>query len=117
MWGNMKKVFLIAAVTAACLSHSEDCAFTFYNIMPYAPGAEERSAKDMVEYHDRTGNDICLYSLSIHAEGRPAMRKAGEMVESYRKLSRLLKGSGVKLGILLQSTLGHWLRQDTEQEQ
>ena len=51
-------------------------AFTFYNIMPWNEGREDESARDMVEYVERTGNPICLYSLSMHAEGRPAMTRA-----------------------------------------
>ena len=90
--------------------------FTFYNIMPYSEGREEESARDMVEYVNRTGNPICLYSLSVHAEGRPAMTRALRLVESYRKVRRLVEGTPVRLGVLLQSTLGHWSRVDREIE-
>ena len=95
---------------------ADDGRFTFYNIMPYSEGREEESARDMVEYVSRTGNPICLYSLSVHAEGRPAMTRALRLVESYRKVRRLVDGTPVRLGVLLQSTLGHWARVDREIE-
>lgn len=104
------------AVLVALPAVSGPSAFTFYNIMPWNEGREEESARDMVEYVERTGNPICLYSLSVHAEGRPAMTRARRMIESYRKVRRLVDGTPVKLGVLLQSTLGHWSRVDREIE-
>lgn len=82
--------------------------FTFLNIAPFSPGSEELLAREMIEYRDRTGEDIVLYCLSLHPEGRPAIAKAEYLVESYRKLRRALDGSGIRLGVLIQSTLGHW---------
>jgi len=81
--------------------------FTVLNIAPCSIGSEGLLAKEMVEYRERTGNDVVLYSLTIHPQGYPAMKKAERLVESYRKLRRHLEGSGVKLGVLMQSTLGH----------
>lgn len=80
----------------------------FFNIAPFSPGCEAETARDMIEYVERTGNDTVLYSLSFHAEGRPALSKTERLLESYRALKRELKGSKVRLGMLLQSTLGHW---------
>ena len=79
----------------------------FYNIAPFSPGKEAEVAKDMVEYAARTGNDFVLYSLSFHAEGRPALAKTDRLIASYRALKRELAGTNVRLGILLQSVLGH----------
>ncbi len=103
---------VVGHMCAAALSG----AFTFYNIMPWNEGREEESARDMVEYVERTGNPICLYSLPMHAEGRPATTRAMRMIKSYRKVRRLVEGTPVKLGVLLQSTLGHWSRVDREIE-
>ena len=91
-------------------------SFLFFNIIPYSPGKEKETAADILDYAEKTGNDIALYSLSFHPEGVPAMRKVREMLESYRKLKAELAGSNVKLGILLQSILGHWPRVDKELE-
>ncbi|MBO7741113.1 MAG: hypothetical protein J6S21_01035, partial [Victivallales bacterium] len=90
--------------------------FQFYNIFPCSLGKEQLTARDMIEYRDRTGHDIALYSLSLHPEGRPASRKAEIYTESYRRLKAALAGSGVKLGILIQSVLGHWPRVDKDEE-
>ena len=88
----------------------------FYNIAPFSPGKEAEVAKDMVEYAARTGNDFVLYSLSFHAEGRPALAKTDRLIASYRALKRELAGTNVRLGILLQSVLGHWAPIGDDQE-
>ena len=88
----------------------------FFNIVPYSPGKEKETAGDMLDYVEKTGNDIVLYCLSLHPEGFPAMDKVHRIIESYRKLKAELANSNVKLGILLQSILGHWPRVDKELE-
>ncbi len=90
--------------------------FTVINIAPFSPGSEDQLAREMVEYRDRTGGDVVLYSLTLHPEGFPAMKKAERLVDSYRKLRRALEGSGIRLGVLMQSTLGHWPRVDKDEE-
>lgn len=86
--------------------------FTFLNIIPCTPGEEKRLATQAVDYVNRTGNDIVLYSLTLHPEGVPAMEKPRKLLESYRALKTELAGTDVKLGILLQAILGHWPRID-----
>ncbi|MBR2838108.1 MAG: glycoside hydrolase family 16 protein [Kiritimatiellae bacterium] len=90
--------------------------FTVLNIAPFSPGSEGQLAKEMVEYRDRTGGDVVLYSLTLNPEGFPAMRKAECLVDSYRKFRRALEGSGIKLGVLVQAVLGHWPRVDKDEE-
>ena len=90
--------------------------FRFFNIAPFSPGKEEQLARDMIEYQQRTGNDTVLYSLSFHPEGFPARRKSMCLIDSYRKLKAGLAGSPVRLGVLLQSVLGHWIRPTKEIE-
>ena len=91
-------------------------AALFYNIAPYSPGEEKALADEMREYVARTGYSKVLYCLSFHLEGRPAMAKTHRLMESYRALKRELDGSEVELGVLLQSTLGHWPRVDKDVE-
>lgn len=91
-------------------------AALFYNIAPYSPGDEKALADEMREYVARTGYSKVLYCLSFHLEGRPAMAKTHRLMESYRALKRELDGSEVELGVLLQSTLGHWPRVDKDVE-
>ena len=93
-----------------------DRNFFFFNIVPYSPGKEETLAADIIDYFEKTKNDTVLYCLSLHPEGFPAMEKAVQMAESCRKLKGLLEGTGVRLGVLIQSILGHWPRVDKENE-
>lgn len=80
-------------------------SFTMLNIIPSSPGSEEVAAADAIEFVERTGNPCCLYSMSLHPQGRPAMKTVDAAVESYRKWTEHLKGSAVKPAILLQSII------------
>jgi len=90
--------------------------FVNYNILPFSPGAEAQVAADAVEYRNRTGCDLVLYSLTLHPEGKPAMEKVERHVESYRALRKALEGTNVRLGVLVQAILGHWPRVDKDIE-
>ena len=90
--------------------------FRLVNIFPYSPGNEAQVAADMKAYAARTGERETLYSLSFHPEGKPARVKADQLLDSYRKLNAALKGSDVRLGVLIQSVLGHWPRHDEHSE-
>lgn len=86
------------------------------NVVPYSPGCEAQAAADARAYVERTGDDIVLYSLTLHPEGRPARNKLMRCLESYRAFVRELEGSKVKPGILIQAVLGHWPRVDKDEE-
>ncbi len=90
--------------------------FVFYNIVPFSPGREKKLAADLREYVARTGNRIALYSMTLHPQGVPANKKVDFQFESYRKLKTELAGSDVRLGVLLQSLIGHWPRVDSDEE-
>jgi len=90
--------------------------FAMLNIVPFSPGREEVAADDACAYVARTGNDIVLYSLTLHPQGKPASAAVDRAVESYRKFAALLKGRAVRPGILLQAIVGHWPRTDREIE-
>ena len=90
--------------------------FQNYNVIPFSPGTEARTAAEAVEYRARTGCDLVLYSLTLHPEGKPAMEKVERYVESYRALRRALEGTNVRLGVLVQAILGHWPRVDKDIE-
>lgn len=77
------------------------------NVLPFSPGREEVVATDAIRYAKRTGNDIVLYSLSLHPQGNPAEAKLMRMLESYRTFAACLEGTNVRAGILIQSLLGH----------
>ena len=90
--------------------------FLAFNILPYSPGGEKELAEDAIDYFKQTGNDLVLYSMTLHPEGFPAMNKAMRMLKSYRALKAELEGTGVQLGVLIQSILGHWPRVDKDEE-
>ncbi|MDD3544248.1 MAG: glycoside hydrolase family 2 TIM barrel-domain containing protein [Kiritimatiellae bacterium] len=100
--------------------HSEnvktDEGFQFLNVVSFSPGKEEVAAKDMIEYTEKTGNSIVLYSLTLHPEGKPAWKKVEAAVASYRRFAKALEGTDVRPAILLQAILGHWPRVDEEIE-
>lgn len=114
----MRLTLLVGAAlfTAGAVSVRAGDDFRFYNIIPYSPGREEVAAADAAEYAERTGNEIVLYSLTLHPEGVPASRKVDEALASYRKFAKHLEGTSAKPGVLLQSILGHWPRTDKEIE-
>ena len=112
---SLLAVALMAAVAKADAPFSPN-GFTFLNVVAYAPGKEDVAAADMREYAARTGNDIVLYCLTLHPEGKPAFAKVEEAVASYRRFAAALKGSAVRPGILLQAIVGHWPRVDEEIE-
>lgn len=114
----MKRAVFVIAVAGASLAHSEvkteyrevirDDAFSMLNIIPCSPGREDVAAADAKEFAERTGNPYCMYSLTLHPQGRPAMKTVDAGVASYRKWVKHLEGSSVKPAILLQSIIGHW---------
>ena len=113
--------FLVLAVALA-LSSDVFCAdFTLYNVVPFSPENETVAAADAKEYFERTGNDLVLYSLTLHPEGRPAIDKVRRYVESFKRFKAELAAAGdsrppVRAGILVQAILGHWPRVDKDIE-
>lgn len=91
--------------------------FKFFNVVPYNPGKEEETSRDLIEFYRRTGIPRILYSLSFHPQGANAMVKAGRLVASFRKLRDLLAVEpGIKCGVLIQSILGHVIGAEVEHE-
>ena len=109
----MRKVLLAVAVCGVLSVAVADeifrpGRFTFLNILPCMPGQEEVVARDAIEYAERTGQPYVLYSLTLHPQGRPAMKTVDTCVASYRRFAELLKGTKARPAILLQAILGHW---------
>jgi hypothetical protein len=91
-------------------------SYELHNIVPMWLGHEAEQASKAVDLAARTGVRLSLYSLSLHPEGRPAQAKADRLIDSYRAYARALKGTDVRVGVLVQSILGHWPRNDREIE-
>ena len=111
---DVRLAVLVAAFAASVAALGAD--FTLYNVVPFSPGRENVAAADAKEYFGRTGNDLALYSLTLHPEGCPAIDKVRRYVESFRKFKAELAGSDVRAGILVQAILGHWPRVDKDIE-
>ena len=91
--------------------------FKFFNVVPYNPGREEETARDLIEFYQRTGIPRVLYSLSYHPQGGNAMVKAERLTASFRRLKELLSVEpGIQCGVLIQSILGHVIAAEVEQE-
>ena len=108
---------LCCAVSLSC----PDAAFAqadyrLYNVVPMYIGHEVEQAARCVEMYGRTGEDLALYSLTLHPEGRPAMDKVNRYVASYRAFAKSLEGTKVRPAILVQAILGHWPRADKDIE-
>ena len=101
-----------AAVGVAAAGES----YRLYNVVPMYLGHEKEQAAKCVEMFERTGEDLALYSLTLHPEGRPATDKLERYVASYRDFAAALKGTKVRAGILVQAILGHWPRTDKDIE-
>ena len=104
----------LSAAGAGRTSQARQLAF--YDIVPYAPGREAETARDIRAVRERTGLDTFLYSVSLDPRGRPAFDSVEKAVASYRRLKEALGDAPVRLGFLLQSILGHWARVDREIE-
>ena len=87
-----------------------------YDIVPYSPGREGELARDIRDVHAKAGLDTFLYAVSLDPRGRPAFDRVQAAMASYRKLRSALGDAPVRLGVLLQSILGHWARVDREVE-
>ena len=114
----MKKLMqnFVKGVALAMAATASGAGFTLYNVAQFSPGNEKVAAADAKEYLERTGNDLVLYSLTLHPEGRPAIEKVRRHVESFGKFKAELSGSPVRAGILVQAILGHWPRVDKDIE-
>ncbi len=114
----MKRVVFGAVAAFALLARTEakegfrevvtEDSFAMLNIIPSSPGQEDVAAQDAKEFAERTGNPYCLYCLTLHPQGKPAMKTVDAAVASYRKWAGLLEGSKVRPAILLQAIAGHW---------
>lgn len=112
----MKFAFTTLLLLLSSVVALADEEFRAFNIVPLPRGNEKQIAADCVEYVRRTGNRVCLCSMTLHPEGKPAMAKPRRNFETYRRLKEELKGTDVRLGILIQSIMGHWPRVDRDVE-
>lgn len=90
--------------------------YRLYNVVPLYIGHEAEQAARCVDLYERTGEDLALYSLTLHPEGRPARAKVDRYIASFRAFAKALEGTRVRPGVLVQAILGHWPRTDKDIE-
>ena len=113
---KIARQFVAAAVAFATAVGVAAESYRLYNIVPMHVGHEQEQAARSVEMYARTGEDLALYSLTLHPEGRPARAKVDRYVASYRAFAKALEGTKVRPAVLVQAILGHWPRTDKDIE-
>lgn len=101
----MKKLALFAVLVSSALIAVEPPRWL--TISTLLGEREEALAKDIRFLGKETIVDAVAYSCTLVPEGDPVVDKAALLAPRFRKMHELLKGSGVKEGILLQATMGH----------
>jgi len=114
---SMNRILMAAALAAGVVSAAKAGeGYRLYNVVPMCLGHEAEQAAKSVEMYERTGEDLALYSLTLHPEGKPATEKVDRYVASYRAFAQALKGTKVRPAVLVQAILGHWPRTDKDIE-
>ena len=79
----------------------------FYTIMPFVPSDTAFMAEEYKRFHKASGLDLLLPSMTLHPEGDDPYEKADFFIAAFTDLKKKLAGSGIQLGILLQTLIGH----------
>ena len=91
-----------------CAAFASDVCPHWISVMPLDSSDAEAIASDAALQGERTIIDGIAWCCSIHPQGNPAADVAAAYAKSYEKLVPLVRTkSGVKQGVLLQSTMGH----------
>lgn len=115
----MKKTLtgLCAAASAAAVCAAETVIspeqLTFFNILPHQATSNAKShAKNMIEYQKKTGNSIVLFTVFISPTGKDYKEKIQVYARHFAELQKELQGSNIKLGLLINTVLGHAVNKD-----
>ncbi|MBQ7650480.1 MAG: hypothetical protein IJS15_05950 [Victivallales bacterium] len=80
----------------------------FINVTRIFPNNVEFAVSEIRRQHSDVGIEKFALSLSFHPTGTPAIRHAQTLIEAFRKVKEALVDTpSIKVGVLLQSTLGH----------
>lgn len=77
------------------------------DIAPLLPGREEEIEADLRRLARETCVDAVAFSCSLHPEGDPPVDKAAAYAPRVAAMKRRLEGSGLRVGVLVQSSMGH----------
>ena len=85
-----------------------DAKFRIINISPLMSAHKEEIAKDLLRLRDECGVTDVAFMLPLSPEGEtPSNAKAEHLRNLFLEMRKPLEGSGLKIGILIQSTIGH----------
>ena len=77
------------------------------DIAPLLPDREEEVVADALRLARETCVDAVAFSCSLHPEGDPPLDKAAAFAPPVARMKARLAGSGLRVGVLVQSTMGH----------
>ena len=110
-------VFVLVATAALTMaaearpvdaSAAKDECPHWISVMPLVEDDVEGIASDAVAHGEETIVDGIAWMASVHPQGNPAADIASQYAAVYRQVEPMVRSrSGVKQGILLQSTMGH----------
>ena len=78
-----------------------------YSIMPLFEDRVEEICQDIKAQYESGAATCALFCFKLVPEGIPAMDKARQQGEIYKKISDRLAEMGLQCGILVQCTIGH----------
>ena len=80
----------------------------FINVVRLFLGNEQFTISEIRRQHKEVGLEKFALSLSFHPTGTPASKHAAKLIAAFRKVKEALADTpSIKLGVLIQSTLGH----------
>jgi len=80
----------------------------FTNVVRLFLDNEQFTISEIRRQHKEVGLEKFALSLSFHPTGTPAKRHAQTLIDAFRRVKEALSDTpSIKVGVLLQSTLGH----------
>ncbi|MBQ3810702.1 MAG: hypothetical protein II839_07785 [Kiritimatiellae bacterium] len=83
------------------------------DIAPLLAGREAEIEADLRRLARETCVDSVAFSCSLHPEGDPPIDKAAAFAPLVAAMKKRLEGSGLRVGVLVQSTMGHGYEPDS----
>ena len=78
----------------------------FFTIMPFVPTDVDFMVQEYRRFHRESGLDLLLPSMTLFPEGDNPYKKLKLFTAAFAELKKKLEGSGIHLGILIQSLIG-----------
>jgi hypothetical protein len=92
-------------------------AFRIINIAPLFPENKAEITEDLLRLHRDCGVTDVAFMLSLSpTQAEPTMAEPQRLRDQFLEMRGPLRGSGLKIGILIQSTIGHGYSTDTKFE-